>query len=184
MKFSSFIVAAAIATEACGATPHIIQESNVRVAPSRRPSELIQASEEMREENSQGGKTSEQKSQKPKTYEWGKDSDEDQKRIEELSELIAAFAVERYAECVQDAFEKETETNSDADFSHNCLLTVEDDDTKEVLKEDIPGNIQREILGKVRILLDDFKAREEAQRAKTHEAFEKLKDAINNTLAP
>lgn len=184
MKLSSFVVATVIATEACSATPRITQETNVRVAPARRPSEPTQAFEEAREESSQGGKTSEQKSEKPKTYEWGKDSDEDQKRIEELSELIAAFAVNRYAECVQDAFEKDTDVSSDVDATNNCPLTVEDDDTREVLTEDIPGNIQRDILGKVRILLDDFKAREEAQRAKTREAFEKLKNAIRDTLTP
>ncbi len=184
MKLPSFAVVAAMAVEACSVTPRITQEANVRVAPARRPSEPTQAFDETREASSQGGKTSEQKSEVPKTYEWGKDSDEDQKRIKELSEIIAAFAVNRYAECIQDAFEKETDVNPDVDVTNNCSLTVEDEDTREILTEDIPGNIQRDILGKVRTLLDDFRAREEEQKAKTREAFEKLKNAIRDTLAP
>lgn len=174
---------AAIAAEACSATPRTVRtvkEANVRVAPTRLSRESVTiptlrgSDDEKREP----------KPQAPEVYQWGKDFDQDQKRIAELSEIIAAFSVNRYAECLQDAFEKETEANSDVDSTNNCSLTVEDDDTKEILTEDIPGNIQRDILGKVHALLDDFKAREEAQRAKTREAFEKLKDAINNTLAP
>lgn len=187
MKLSTLATAAMLATEACSATPlanttHMRSEQNVRTAPVRvNESSGSELPHSQPEEKASG-----ESSKKPKTYQWGLDSDKDQKRIEELSEWIAAFATSRYAECVAEACdtEKTPMDNPDSDPSANCQLTVEDEDTKEVLTDDIPGNIQRDILGKVHILLDDFKAREEAQRAKTRKAFKKLEEAIRDTLIP
>lgn len=194
MKLSHFVTAVAIATEACSATPRVEHRAADHYEPRVGAPRYAAEPAEVPKEHSEASEktTPNQPAETSPKYRWGVDPDQDQKKEDELAEIIAAFSVQRYSECIFEALEKREAngTNSqsiddqNAEDDRNCPLALTDEDTKEILTEDIPANIQREIRAKAEIVLDEFRSRIEAQRKAIREQFQRLEDAIKDSLNP
>lgn len=176
-SFASLATTAILATEACSAAPRVHQERSVRVStrPIEEPINEEMGSSSGKSSNEQ---TPEKSTEKPKTHQWGVDTDEDDKRIQELAELLAAFSTSRYVECIVEA----QATNPERNAGDECVLTVVDEDKEKFITQDIPTHIQQDILTKTNALLDDFRRRAEEQRAKVKKAFENLFQKTNEDL--
>lgn len=183
-SFASLATTAILATEACSAAPraHQTQTANQQERPARVNTRPIEEPINQDAVSSSGKSSSEPAQEKTvakaKIHQWGIDTDEDEKRIQELAEWLAAFSTSRYLECIVEA----QATNPEPNAGEECVLTIVDEDKEKFITQDIPTHIQQDILAKTNALLDDFKRIAEEQREKVKKAFENLFQKIDEDL--
>lgn len=185
MKLLPIATTLAILTEACSASPQTRPQETVynrRVGTYSAP-EVVEPTEDIQPESAT--KTAEPP--KPEGYKWGIDSDADRQAMEEIAEIIAALAISRYAECIWEESEERDKQNPtledlDNEPDTSCVLSIEDEDTKNFLNDDIPQAIQGEIRARARVIMDEFEVKRKENQAKVKEGFRKLNDAIKNLV--